>query len=372
MPFNSYYYIIFLLVTVSVYVNLSKTGKVPAGKIWLVLVSLYFYGFVNIAYIPLILVSIAANYVFGVYLDEKHSGKLFRKTVLVIGVSFNLGLLMVFKYTSFLLENVNELFSTNISIMHIILPLAISFFTFQQIAYLVDKYRGEINENNLLNYCLFVTYFPKLIAGPLVCYNDIMSQFARLGKKIFSYKNISYGLFLVSIGLFKKIVLADSFAAFADRGFDMSESLSFTEAWITSLSYTLQIYFDFSGYTDIALGSAFFFGITLPLNFDSPYKSLNMQEFWRRWHVTLGRWLLKYLYIPLGGSHCGRFRTYFNLFTTFVLCGIWHGAGWTFLAWGGMHGLGVVVCRIWGFSGLRLPKVISWVITFLYINCARI
>ena len=172
------------------------------------------------------------------------------------------------------------------------------------------------------------------------------------------------------MGLFKKIVIADSFAVYADRGFDISETLSFCEAWITSLSYTLQIYFDFSGYTDIALGSAYFFNIKLPINFDSPYKSLNMQEFWRRWHVTLGRWLLKYLYIPLGGSHCGRFRIYFNLFITFILCGLWHGAGWTFLAWGGMHALGIIVCRMWGGSGLRLPRVVSWGITFLYVNCA--
>ena len=370
MPFNSYYYIMFFLPIVAVYLILRKTSAVPAGKAWLVLASLYFYGFMNFSFVPLILFSIIVNYFFGILLDGNTKGKLSRRSVLVFGISFNLGLLIYFKYTNFLLVNINELFNINIPALQIILPLAISFFTFQQIAYLVDKSKGEIKENNFLNYCLFVTFFPKLIAGPIVYYNEMMPQFARSGKKIFTYKNLSYGIFLVSIGLFKKIAIADSFAVYADRGFEITESLSFCDAWITSLSYTLQIYFDFSGYTDIALGSAYFFNIKLPINFDSPYKSLNMQEFWRRWHITLGRWLMKYLYIPLGGSHCSNLRTYFNLLATFILCGLWHGAGWTYLAWGGMHGLGIIVCRMWHGIGVKLPKVVSWGITFLYVNCA--
>ena len=347
MAFNSYYYIIFFLPVVAVYLILSKSSYVSTGKAWLVLVSLYFYGFMNFFYVPLLLCSIIANYVFGILLDGNTKRRFSRRLVLCLGISFNLVLLMYFKYTNFLILNINEFFKAHISTLQLILPLAISFFTFQQISYLVDKYKGELNGDPFLDYCLFVTFFPKLIAGPIVCYNEIMPQFSLFRNKIFTYKNLSYGIFLVSIGLFKKSVIADSFGIYADRGFAITDSLSFCEAWVASLSYTLQIYFDFSGYTDIALGSAYFFNIKLPINFDSPYKSLNMQEFWRRWHITLGQWLMKYLYIPLGGSHCSTLRTYFNLFITFILCGIWHGAGWTFLAWGGMHGLGIIVCRRW-------------------------
>jgi D-alanyl-lipoteichoic acid acyltransferase DltB (MBOAT superfamily) len=371
MPFNSYYYIIFFLPTViAVYLILNQITNATVTKSWLVLASLYFYGFINIYYIPLILFSIIANFIFAIQLDRNIKGKLARRFILLSGISFNLGLLFYFKYSRFLIATINELFTIYMPTLHIMLPLAISFFTFQQIAYLVDKYRGEIKSNNILDYCLFVMFFPKLIAGPIVYYNELIPQFEGIRKRILTYKNLSYGITLVSIGLFKKVAIADLFAGYVAKGFDIAESLSFYEAWVTSLSYTLQIYFDFSGYTDIALGSAYFFNIKLPINFDSPYKSLNMQEFWRRWHITLSRWLMKYLYIPLGGSRGSKIRTYLNILTTFIICGMWHGAGWTYLAWGGMHGLGIIVFRIWRSTGLKLPKVVSWAITFLYVNFA--
>jgi D-alanyl-lipoteichoic acid acyltransferase DltB (MBOAT superfamily) len=197
-----------------------------------------------------------------------------------------------------------------------------------------------------------------------------MPQFAHPPGKMLNYQNLSCGIFLFFIGLFKKVVIADSFSVYATQGFDVAGSLSFFEAWITSLSYTLQIYFDFSGYTDMAIGSAYMLNIKLPMNFDSPYKALNIQDFWRRWHITLSRWLVKYLYIPLGGNRHGMVKTLRNIAITFLLCGLWHGAGWTFVAWGAVHGLGLVIYRLWKVLGVQLPKPVSWGITFVYVNCA--
>ena len=316
----------------------------------------------------------SANYLFGIRISHQREGvkrDLFSKrSIVAFGIIFNLGLLAYYKYTNFFIYNINLLFNSNVQKMNVILPLAISFFTFQQIAYLVDCYRGETRENDFLNYCLFVTFFPRLIAGPIVYHKEVMPQFTTPEATIFNYKNLSYGIFLFFIGLFKKVVIADSFSVYVKNGFDIAASLNFFEAWIASLSYTLQIYFDFSGYTDMAIGSACLFNIKLPENFDSPYKALNMQDFWRRWHITFSRWLVKYLYIPLGGNRRGMVRTFLNIFITFLLCGIWHGAGWTFIAWGVMHGLGIAIYRIWRNLGVRLPRVLSWGITFVYVNCA--
>jgi D-alanyl-lipoteichoic acid acyltransferase DltB (MBOAT superfamily) len=250
------------------------------------------------------------------------------------------------------------------------LPLAISFFTFQQIAYLVDSHRGETKEYGFINYTLFVTFFPQLIAGPIVHHKEMMPQFIKRENFSINYKNMSEGIFLFTIGLFKKIVLADMFAIPATLGFDNAESLSFFPAWMTSLSYTLQLYFDFSGYTDMAIGSALIFNIKLPINFNSPYRALNIQLFWRRWHITLSRFLKEYLYIPLGGNQYGKTRTGLNLLITFVLGGIWHGAGWTFLFWGLLHGFYTVIHRSWTTTGIRLNKILSWLITFNCVNIA--
>ena len=368
------YALVFLPVAVTVYFLLNRTGNAVLGKVWLVCASLFFYGFTNYAFIPVIIVSISINYIFGRLLAQDAGIAVqqvrLRKLVLLGGVLFNLGALMFYKYTNFVIDTLNDLFIVNITPLGILLPLGISFLAFQQIAYLVDCYNREVREGNFLNYCLFITFFPRLIAGPLVYHHEVMPQFASPQGRKLNYDNLSRGLIMISVGLFKKIVIADALASCADRGFDIASRLSFFDAWLTSLSYTLQIYFDFSGYTDIALGSAFLFNIALPINFNSPYRSLDMQEFWRRWHITLSRWLIKYLYIPLGGNRRGTIRTFLNILITFIVCGIWHGAGWTFLAWGGMHGLGIIACRIWRNAGVRLPKAVSWLLTFLYVNCA--
>jgi alginate O-acetyltransferase complex protein AlgI len=277
-------------------------------------------------------------------------------------------LLGYFKYSDFLIESINYTLKTDVPLFELALPLAISFFTFQQIAYLVDSYRRVTKERDFINYAVFVTFFPQLIAGPIVHHKEMMPQFTNAKTKVINYKNISQGLFIFSIGLFKKVVIADSFSVWANAGFDKATTLNFFEAWVTSLSYTFQLYFDFSGYADMAIGIALLFNIKLPINFNSPYQSTNIQEFWHRWHITLSRFLRDYVYIPLGGSRKGSFRIYSNLMATFVLGGIWHGAGWLFLLWGVLHGTALIIYRLWAQLGIKLWYWLSWVITFNFIN----
>ncbi len=311
------------------------------------------------------------NYRVGNALSKDKVNKRFsKKQILTFGVVANLSLLGYFKYADFFLDNINSIFGGAIPLLELALPLAISFFTFQQIAYLVDSYRGETKEYDFLNYSIFVTFFPQLIAGPIVHHKEMMPQFEDEHNKTFNHSNFSAGFYLFTLGLFKKVVIADSFAPWANAGFDVAEQLNFLEAWATSLSYTFQLYFDFSGYTDMALGIAMLFNINLPLNFDSPYKSLNIQDFWRRWHITLSRFLRDYIYIPLGGNRHGEFKTLNNLMITFLLGGLWHGAGWTFIFWGFLHGFALVIHRLWGKLGIKMNNILAWFITFNFANIA--
>ena len=370
MLFNSYAFIfIFLPTSFFIYFFLLEKRLITGAKGFLVFTSLFFYSWWNIAYLPIILSSMLFNYVIGNSLNENFKQiRIHKKSLLTFGAVANLSLLGYFKYTDFFLENFNLLFDGSVPLLHLALPLAISFFTFQQIAYLVDSYRGETAEYDFLNYALFVTFFPQLIAGPIVHHAEMMPQFASKWNLVKNYKNITIGLFIFSIGLFKKVVIADSFSHWVTLGFDTSEKLDFYTAWATSLSYTFQLYFDFSGYTDMAIGAALLFNIKLPINFNSPYKALNIQDFWRRWHITLSRFLRDYIYIPLGGNRVGNFRTYANLMATFILGGIWHGAGWTFVFWGFLHGFGLVIHRFWKLLDFTMPKILAWIITFNFIN----
>lgn len=293
-----------------------------------------------------------------------------RRVVLATGIVANLLLLGYFKYTDFLISNINVVLGASFVPSNIVLPLAISFFTFTQIVYLVDSYRGETAEYDLLNYSLFVTFFPHLIAGPIVHHRQIMPQFASRWTLTRRYSNILKGLFIFSIGLFKKVVIADTFAVWATAGFDGGHPLGFFSAWATSLSYTFQLYFDFSGYCDMAIGASLLFNIWLPINFNSPYKALDIQDFWRRWHITLSHFLRDYLYVPLGGNRNGEYRTYLNIFITFVLGGLWHGATWMFVIWGAMHGCALVIHRMWRALGRPLPPVLAWIATFAFVNFA--
>lgn len=370
MLFNSYEFIFaFLPVMFFGYFYLTSKRLAVASKVWLVFGSLFFYSWWNIVYLPLILSSILFNYAVGNSLNENFKKvRVSKKTLLWFGVVVNLAMLGYFKYSDFFIQNLNLVLSNDVELLHLVLPLGISFFTFTQIAYLVDSYRGETKEYDFLNYGLFVTFFPHLLAGPILHHSEMMPQFASKWNMVKNYRNVAMGLFIFSMGLFKKVVIADTFAVWATAGFDTATTLNLFESWATSLSYTFQIYFDFSGYTDMAIGAALLFNIRLPINFSSPYKATNIKDFWRRWHITLSKFLRDYVYIPLGGNRQGKHRTHINLMATFIIGGIWHGAGWTFAFWGFLHGMALVLHRVWSQYNFHMPKVLAWFITFNFIN----
>jgi len=369
MLFNSATYIlVFLPITTAGYFILNYFAQYRLAAIFLSVASLIFYSISGLEFLPILLLSILVNYGIGTGLStlpETMKGR--RKSLLTVGIIFNLGLLAYFKYTNFFLENVDLVFGTDWKVGKIAFPLALSFVTFQKIAYLVDSYRFLTRGYGPVNYGLFVTFFPQLIAGPIVHHADVVPQFKNRDRRRFNFDNVRLGLMIFSAGLFKKVVLADTFAQWSTPGFDTATSLTFVQAWITGLSYTFQLYFDFSGYVDMAIGSAMIFNIHLPINFDSPYRSLSIQDFWRRWHMTLSRFLRDYLYVPLGGYRSGELRTYINLFITFLLGGLWHGASWMFVVWGALHGTALVLHRLWSRSGLSLPTPIAWLITFVFV-----
>ncbi|WP_294725543.1 MBOAT family protein [uncultured Fusobacterium sp.] len=369
MLFNSYEFIfLFLPITLILYFTLNRFGKNELAKGWLVIASLYFYSYFNRTYLILIIVSILINYGIGKKLSDNKTDIIVRKLLLIVGVVFNLGALGYFKYYDFFVSNINTLFGTDIKLLHIMLPLGISFFTFQQLSFVIDMYKRFNIIYSFTDYCLFVTFFPQLIAGPIVLSTEMLPQFETEENKRVNWENMNRGLYVFSIGLAKKVIIADTISNFANAGFDMMESLNFVEAWLTSISYTLQLYFDFSGYCDMAMGIALMFNIGLPLNFNSPYKSTNIQEFWKKWHMTLGRFMTNYLYIPMGGNRKGELKTLRNLFIVFLASGIWHGAGWNFIIWGMLHGICILIHRIWKNSGRKMNKFIGWFITMNLVN----
>jgi alginate O-acetyltransferase complex protein AlgI len=376
MLFNSYEFIfIFLPIVLLGFHLIGRQEYHRVAIAWLVGASLFFYGWWNPAYLGLMLFSTLFNYSVGVLLGSTLSGKLLKKIILTIGVSINLLVLGYYKYANFFVDSLNAISGTNIVLHEVILPLAISFFTFQQIAYLVDAYKDQAKEYNFLHYCLFVTFFPQLIAGPIVHHKEILPQFLKDTAYKVCSKNLAIGITIFALGLFKKVVLADGMSVYSTPVFDAAESevmLTFFEAWAGALSYTFQLYFDFSGYSDMAIGIARMFGIRLPLNFNSPYKATSIIDFWKRWHMTLSRFLRDYLYIPLGGSKKGKLRRYVNLMITMLLGGLWHGAGWTFVLWGTLHGFFLIVNHAWRalFSikiKTKASLFIAWMITFLAI-----
>src|SRR3984893_13029294 len=352
MLFNSVEFIFgFLPVTALVFFGIARRSH-PAAAAWLALASLFFYGWWNWAYVPLLVASAAFNYVCGLHLARFVRARRARSAgaLLAFAVGANLLLLGYFKYANFFLGIGASVTGNASAIGQIILPLGISFFTFTQIAFLADVYRGYVKEYNPIHYGLFVTYFPHLIAGPILHHKEIMPQFEDVHTYEPETKNFTIGFLIFLIGLGKKVLLADTFAAYANPVFDaasLNHSVDFASAWAGTLAYTLQIYFDFSGYTDMAVGLSLLFGIRLPINFNSPYKAISIIDFWRRWHMTLSRFLRDYLYIPLGGNRNGPLRRYTNLLVTMLLGGLWHGASWTFVAWGGLHGLYLIVNHAW-------------------------
>lgn len=385
MLFNSYQFLFQFLPVVFVgFFVLAKLSHRLAA-FWLALASLFFYGYWDQKYVALLLVSITFNYLFGFALAKADPARrAYKNRVLFIAVSFNLGLLGYYKYANFFIETLDALTGTEFAIREIILPLGISFFTFTQIAFLVDSHRGIAKEYSFIHYILFVTYFPHLIAGPILHHKQMMPQFSDPKTYLLSAESISLGLVFFSIGLGKKILLADNFALIATPIFTLVETgqpIGFQTAWVGSLAYTLQLYFDFSGYCDMAIGASLFFGIQLPLNFNSPYKATSIIEFWRRWHMTLSQFLRDYLYIPLGGNRLGTKRRHLNLMLTMVLGGLWHGANWTFVIWGALHGMFLMVNHAWRHLQKQrkwdLPRSLSAIqtgsaitLTFVCVTCA--
>lgn len=367
MIFNSFEFIFLFLPIVLLVYFLFNNWSFTLAKAWLLGGSLFFYAWWNPLYLPLILCSLVVNFLVGTLLGKQYSISK-KKLILASGVIFNVALLGYFKYYDFFVENINFLFNESIPLKQLLLPLAISFYTFQQIGYLVDSFRGETKGYNFLDYSLFVTFFPQLIAGPIVHHSQVMGQFQQKENRRLNPQNFALGLFIFSIGLFKKVIIADSFAIWANKGYAIADQLTLIDGWMTALAYTFQLYFDFSGYSDMAIGAGLLFNIHLPKNFFSPYKALDIQDFWRRWHITLNTFLTQYIYIPLGGSRKGAARTYINILIIFFVSGFWHGAGWTFIIWGMMHGIASVIARTWKRAGHSMNKWLAWFITFNFVN----
>ena len=373
MVFSSLEFLfIYLPIMIICYYLLAPLKNGKFSLLFLFIGSIFFYAYWNLQNTWILIVSILVNYIFGLWI---HSAIKFRKHIFIFAILCNIGALMYFKYTNFFINTLNSVCSTHFHTFNIILPLGISFFVFQKIAYLSDiyTYKHDPSSNGLLNFGLFASFFPQLIAGPIVHHKEIMPQFASDSRSAINWENIYSGFIMLSIGLAKKILLADTLAQIVRYSFDEIGSLTFSEASLASIAYSLQLYFDFSGYSDMAIGCALFFNIILPQNFCSPYKALNVQDFWRRWHITLSRWLRNYLYIPLGGNRSGSMRTLGNLFITFLLGGFWHGAAWTYILWGAMHGIALAAYRLWSQACSKpMPNALAWLLTFTFVNFAWI
>jgi len=351
MLFNSYAFLFgFLPLTLALYFWLGRTSPRQA-VLWLVAASIFFYGWWNPRYVALLIASAVFNYGAGRAIAQRdgqsrHPARLF----LGAAVGANLLLLAVFKYYDFFVVNIDSVSNARLPLLHLVLPLGISFFTFTQIAFLVDVYRQEATEYTFLHYLLFVTYFPHLIAGPVIHHKQMMPQFALPSTYQLTLPHIRIGVLYLTIGLAKKVLLADYFAELASPVFSavsFGAQPNLAVAWTGALAYTFQLYFDFSGYSDMAVGLSKLFNIDLPHNFNSPYKATSIIDFWRRWHMTLSRFLRDYLYIPLGGNRRGSVSRYVNVLVTMVLGGLWHGANWTFVIWGALHGSYLIINQGW-------------------------
>ncbi len=393
MQFNSFIFILcFLPLTLVFYFWFNSLGKKKLSQAFLLLMSLWFYGYFNASYLLVICSSITVNFLLSRAMEKVGDKEGRKKGLLVLGILFNVSLIFYFKYYDFFISNINAVFGSDFVLRHIVLPLGISFFTFQQISFVVDSYRGETKGYSFLEYALFVAYFPQLVAGPIVLHSELIPQFRDESKRKVDFDNLSKGIMLFSRGLAKKVLIADTFGAAVTWGFDHAnifvgeDALRFYEIIIVMLSYTFQIYFDFSGYSDMATGLGCMFNFNIPMNFNSPYKALSVADFWKRWHMTLTRFLTRYVYIPLGGSRKGKLRTYLNTMIVFLVSGIWHGANWTFILWGVLHGLAQCFNKITHgiyeklIEGARktpvatalvgMIKIVSWAVTSDFINVA--
>ncbi|GGC58260.1 alginate O-acetylation protein [Siccirubricoccus deserti] len=361
MLFNSHVFILaFLPVMLLGYTLLGHTvGRRPA-QLFLVAGSLFFYGWWDASYLPLLIATTVFNYMVGRRLTDAYRRNTpSRRPLLAFGITVNLAILAYFKYATFFVENLEALTGLDFAMRAVVLPLGISFFIFQKIAYLADSASGKAPDYDFLGFCLFVSFFPQLIAGPIVHHRDVMGQFQRPIREVLTARNFALGVTFFTIGLFKKVMIADNLAPLAQASFvsfAAGEVLGAVSAWRGALAYAFQLYFDFSGYSDMAIGLGLMFGIRLPYNFNSPYKANSIIDFWRRWHMTLSRFLRDYVYVPLGGNRKGPTRRYLNLLLTMLLGGLWHGAAWTFVLWGGLHGFYLMVNHAWQ----KLRATLGW------------
>ena len=368
MLFNSLEFILFFLpFTLVVFYGLSRFRLINAAMVFLLAASLFFYGFWNIAYLPLLVLSIVVNYALGKTIDQLPARSRKGFWLMWLGIALDLLFLGYYKYAGFTVSSLNGLFQTSLPVPDIVLPLAISFYSFTQIAYLVDAYRGEAHPYTPTTYALFIAFFPQLIAGPILRHDQLIPELERKRIFVFSHRSFTIGIVIFILGLAKKVLIADHLSPWVGDIFSNSGDVSFVEAWFGAIAYTLQLYFDFSGYSDMAVGLGRMFNVHIPINFNSPYKADSIADFWRRWHITLSNFLRDYLYIPLGGNRKGQLRQYLNLFLTMLLGGLWHGAGWTFVLWGGLHGLYLVIHRVWHRLNIAIARPIAQGITFISV-----
>ncbi len=372
MLFNSFYFVLYFLpLVLFLYHGANFIYRKKENAIWrklslwvLITASFVFYAYDNMYYLALLAGSILANWGMAYLINNVKRSKL----LLALGIFMDVAIIFYFKYYDFFISNMNILFKEDFNLKHIILPLGISFFTFQQISYLVDTYKGETGDYTFTEYAAFVSFFPQLVAGPIVLHGELISQYRDEKKMTFSSDSFAGGLYVFAMGLAKKVIIADKFGQVVKWGWADLASRTSLDMMLVMLFYTFQLYFDFSGYCDMAIGIAKMFNIELPINFNSPYKAVSINDFWKRWHMTLTRFLTNYIYIPLGGSRGGRLKTYVNILAVFLISGIWHGANWTFILWGVLHGLLQVINRIFKKTWDRVPKWIAWFVTFAIVN----
>lgn len=368
MLFNSYIFVfLFFPLVVCGYYAFHHWKKPKMALGYLLLMSMVFYGYNSIEYLVILMVSVVLNYMLVELLDK--TGRMaLRRLLLAAGLGVNLGILFYYKYYDFFIENVNAWFKTDYALLQLMLPLGISFYTFQQLSYVIDSYRRECRKYSFLEYAAYVIFFPQLIAGPIVYHDELIVQLRDEKNHKVNYGNLCKGLYAFSLGLAKKVLVADTLSKIVTWAYDNKSYQTTLSGIIVMLCYTLQIYYDFSGYSDMAYGIGYMFNVRLPFNFNSPYKADSVSEFWDRWHMTLTRFFTKYVYIPLGGNRKGTVRTQLNIFAVFLVSGIWHGANWTFILWGVLHGIAKIAERIFGSALERIPRFIRRILTFSFVT----
>jgi D-alanyl-lipoteichoic acid acyltransferase DltB (MBOAT superfamily) len=372
MLFNSYIFIFlfFPLAIIGYYIlRYRRLDKLATG--FLIFMSMWFYGYNSIKYLAILIISIILNYIIVEFM-YRFNGKtvIIKKLFFIVGIVLNIGILFYFKYYDFFIENINTIFKTDYGFLGLTLPLGISFYTFQQLSYVIDSYRGQSEKYSLLEYGAYVSFFPQLIAGPIVYHNELIPQLRDKKNHRLNYENLSRGIYTFALGLAKKVLIADTFSKVVNIGYNSIYDLNTVSVVVVMVCYSLQIYFDFSGYCDMASGIGYMFNIELPINFNSPYKAASISEFWDRWHMTLTRFFTKYVYIPLGGSRRGKLRTYVNVLIVFFVSGVWHGANWTFILWGVINGLGNIFDKLFGRFFKWVPRAVGVILTFIFVTFA--